>query len=825
MNTKQLLNDWRSFLNEVSRVIMDPSPERQHELTKLKTIDKTQKTLGMDDEQYIEFVLEDLAKNVGSMTFIRFENKYKGVAVPPFSISPYVTYRTPHGVYGYPLNEQELVNLASTGQPTVANFATDYSHFHIYKITDTNKIVYPKDVEYSEIFSRYNNSRNVLIDIKECVRTSILLLPTSKKPAEELVKPEVINKLKAYFSRMKSKIQLEEQGLLVNIFEKFGDDLYYGTNKKNILTDFIDTISDLLHASVTAKLSGDSSFANSKEKALLNFRILKRVIEALATSLATIHSVERGKYYSLLLHAVDIDAIDDKGMGIIHPNEPSQSHANDFSGNNIESIGTYDNIFNRINSENNLYEKLFDIIHDQSKSIPWSSQTYYEYFGGAVAKMPWEYDVSDLEIIMSSVDFNDEDVIQDFVDEDEGVIHYITLIEDKVKAKELLNYIKSNSDIEIIKRTVQKGLMQLKEESYKTTTSQKDISGIVKSQSVSLLYDQLARKDFETVKPIIEKELIVFLSKKINSTTIQRKTKHYIRELFRILLDKKHIKTFNTELIGLIVELLISFCIDDTEKPDLQKSLELSSLFNTIDRQDYETAKVIFNCVSEIAANKILNNEKVFNDLLKIGDVLSNIDLFKQHVLDSYKDKITSLFINNELDIENIDFANFDPFGNSFADHTMKLLDDHTRLATEDDYNNAMLLFNKETLLFVLGKERFDNLLVKIKKKNDNLYRRIQYIHILKSLKTISSEKELIDLCKTHSDVIGTVGYVILNNEHSTSNVEEFVLSLCSKNKKDLEILRHNAKYDAALKQKIDKKYSELFEYKLIRNYIKMILS
>lgn len=825
MNTKQLLNEWRRFLNEASRVIMDPDPKRQHELTKLKTIDKTQKSLGMDDEKYIEFVLEDLANNVGSMTFIRFENKYGGVAVPPFSISPYVTYRTPHGIYGYPLNEQELINLASTGQPTVANFATNYSHFHIYKITDINKIVYPKDAEYSEIFSRYNNSRKILIDIKECVRMSILLLPTSKKSTEELAKPEVVNKLNAYFSRMKSKIRLEEQGLLVNIFEKFGDDLYYGTNKKNILTDFIDTISDLLLASVTAKLSDGSSITNSKEKALFNFKILKRVIEALSTSLATIHSVERGKYYSLLLHAVDIDAIDDKGEGIIHPNEPSQSHANDFSGNNIESIGTYDNIFNKINSENNLYEKLFDIIHDQSKSIPWSSQTYYEYFGGAVAKMPWQYEVSDLEIIMSSVDFNDEDVIQDFVDEDEGVIHYITLIEDKVKAKELLNYIKSNSDIEIIKSTAQKGLMKLKAESYKTTTSQKDIRDIVRSQSVSLLYDQLSREDFETIKPIIEKELIVFLSKKINSTAIQRKTKHYIHELFRTLLNKKHIRTFSTELIELIVELLISFCIDDTEKPDLQKSLELSSLFDTIYNQDYETAKVIFNCVSEISANKILNNEKVFNDLLKIGDALSNIDLFKQHVLSSYKDKITSLFINSELDIENIDFANFDPLDDSFSDHTMKLLDDHTRLATEDDYDNVMLLFNKETLLSVLGKERLDNLFVEIKKKNDDLYRHIRYIHIIKTLKTINNEKDLIDLCKTHSDVIGTVGYLILQNKHSTPNVEEFVLSLCCKNQKDMQILRHNAKYDAALKQKIDKKYSELFEYKLIRNYIKMILS
>ena len=257
----------------------------------------------------------------------------------------------------------------------------------------------------------------------------------------------------------------------------------------------------------------------------------------------------------------------------------------------------------------------------------------------------------------------------------------------------------------------------------------------------------------------------------------------------------------------------------------MQKSLELSSLFSTIDHQDYETAKVIFNCVSEIAANKILNNEKVFNDLLKIGDVLSNIDLFRRHVLDSYKDKITSLFINKELDIENIDFANFDPFGNSFSDHTMKLLDDHTKLATEDDYNNAMLLFNKETLLTVLGKERLDNLFTEIKKKNDNLYRRIRYIHILKSLKTINSEKELIDLCKTYSDVIGSVGYIILQNEHSSANVEEFVLSLCCKNQKDLKILRHNAKYDAVLMKKINKKYSELFEYKLIRSYVKMILS
>ena len=100
--------------------------EQQRELTTVETIDKTR----LSDEE----VLEELIVAAGPDTYIRFEKKYGDLEFPPLKVSPVIRYKTPHGIYGYPLDQINLDKLVSTGSPTDANFATRYDFFHVYKL-------------------------------------------------------------------------------------------------------------------------------------------------------------------------------------------------------------------------------------------------------------------------------------------------------------------------------------------------------------------------------------------------------------------------------------------------------------------------------------------------------------------------------------------------------------------------------------------------------------------------------------------------------------------------------------------------------------------
>jgi len=384
INRRNCKNLLEKYMFEASRVIMHKNPDMQRELTQLETIDKTMSTLGMDKDQYIDFVLEEIAKNSSENTFIRFENQYEENKVPEFKISPIVSYETPHGIYGYPLNNENAISLVASGKPTTSAFATNYSHFHLFKTSENRQIIVPasdKDASYTEIYSKYNSKEKTLKDIKECFRALALSIEEDTLQVKELsiedLQDSFIESL-SNFKKSITDIRFNEIMFLINLIESHGAEL---------VLEFRDELSNMYYQFYKNTLSDLKKSPNSKEAAINNFIILKNVIKTITSAIGKLKNEDSGRYYSLMLHLVGIDSIRDKGRGVIHQNEPNQLHANDFSGINITSIGTYDNIFSfgehafaTEKDYEEIYQRFLEILSKKSNEINFDMFTsdYYK---------------------------------------------------------------------------------------------------------------------------------------------------------------------------------------------------------------------------------------------------------------------------------------------------------------------------------------------------------------------------------------------------------------------------------------------------------------
>ena len=377
-------------LEEASRVIMDTGPSNQSELTKIKTIDKTQKSVNKNKEEYIDFVLEELAKNAGPNTFIRYENKYNDLEVPLFKVSPIITHETPHGIYGYPLDEINVISLVASGLPARSRFTTNYTHFHLYRITDERQALMPKskkDLSYTQIYSKYRTSVQVKKDIAECIRSFIIMLKRSSSSFNinvQKTKSDILADFNNY--NLNDKMP---HIFLSDLVEEYKDKLFYTVNdkEKNILYKFIKELTEIFYSFSSRNISIS---ANSRLNAINNFKILKKALEHLASACSIVYNTKRGSFYSLFLHLVGIDSIKDEGSGTIHQNEPNQAVAADFSGRNIVSIGTYDNIFNmfsdgriKVGSESDfepLYNRFLDLLDTKNNKINFDMSKIDYYF-------------------------------------------------------------------------------------------------------------------------------------------------------------------------------------------------------------------------------------------------------------------------------------------------------------------------------------------------------------------------------------------------------------------------------------------------------------
>tara|TARA_B000000557_G_scaffold71501_1_gene56473 strand:- start:1390 stop:3477 length:2088 start_codon:yes stop_codon:yes gene_type:complete len=344
----------------------------QRELTKVKQVLKLPKNVGLGNSEedrikYIEFVVKDLARNVGPNTFIRFEEQWDTDIIPPLAVSPIVKWETPHGIYGYPLEEKNLERLILKSKPTNAAFATQFGFFHVYKIDSPKTVTtFLQNFEDKAINTKYNSKQNVVKDIEECVRLTSTLFRENNKNI--MIADEKVIK---DFEEVASSSNTSLNVFLTNVFSF--KDFYINLEKTSqpIISEYKSEIAEIIFDIYTKRNPIKTSSKLSIEFYYL--RLVKFVIEQIASIIAEKNKTKRGQYYSLLLKAVGIDAIIDKGTETIHVNEPIQSVSTDFSGRSIKVIGTYKNIFSNLSKgeKESLYAFLLDFISNPNKNIKW----------------------------------------------------------------------------------------------------------------------------------------------------------------------------------------------------------------------------------------------------------------------------------------------------------------------------------------------------------------------------------------------------------------------------------------------------------------------
>ena len=344
----------------------------QRELTNVKQVLKLPQDVGLgntenDRKSYIEFVIKDLARNVGPNTFIRFEEQWNANIIPPLAVSPMIKWQTPHGIYGYPLKEKNLENLILKSKPTNAAFATQFGFFHVYKIDSSKSVTaYMQDFENKAINTRYNSKENAIKDIEECIRLAPNLIKDDIKNFE-IADEKVI---KSFEDAITASVPVLDV-FLTKIFSFMNYYIQLERTTQPIISEYKSEIAKVIFDIYTTQNPNKSSSKSSIE--FYYFGLVKFVIEQIASVIAEKNYSKRGQYYSLLLKAVGIDSIIDKGTQIIHYNEPSQSVSADFSGRNIKVIGTYKNVFTNLTQDEreSLYKFLLDFISDPNENIKW----------------------------------------------------------------------------------------------------------------------------------------------------------------------------------------------------------------------------------------------------------------------------------------------------------------------------------------------------------------------------------------------------------------------------------------------------------------------
>ncbi len=351
--------------------------EPQRELTAIKTIDKTR----LSDEE----IIEELIIAAGPDTYIRFEKNYGNLEFPPLKVSPKIKYQTPHGIYGYPLNQVNVENLINSGAPTSSNFATNYDFFHVYRLDKSRTVnVARGDNDLKQVIGRYTTEKKVIDDIAECIRIVSNLFKKNKNKNKTIEIPMPtsssqefpISQFKqdiAALSKSKKSSYLE----LSDIFKKYKDFIVKTSEKsntsKNLIEIFKQEIAEAIFEYKKVSVSKRERNTNSTKQFML-FKILKASIEYIAEAFSDSQGTKRGQYYSLLLKAIGITGITDLGTSTIHDNEPSQAVSFDFSGNTIDPVGTYKNIFKTENNKE-LKQKFNQILEDLIKNniVNWNA--------------------------------------------------------------------------------------------------------------------------------------------------------------------------------------------------------------------------------------------------------------------------------------------------------------------------------------------------------------------------------------------------------------------------------------------------------------------
>lgn len=347
---KELLREWRKYnssINEMSRVwTQDASkfdPTSLHAAASSQSNDRTD----MSFTQLIKEILQIVEENSGKDLFVSFVDKYDD-DTPRLGISPNIEYDTPHGVYGYPLNNKTVYNLLTTGNPTEAKFATDREYMHVYSLSKTDSIKINSD--FTTNYDDRKFDKDVYTMAKMSVDYTLSIIDKHKMSGEiiPMIEDNGLNPkgIFADFIKTKRIKNIQEGGGYVTLVLAWIYNSYIRQKKNaNIIAEELEQIV------IDFSLSEDNRFKDRNEQSKFYqlyyiARFCSNLCEGLGYNIS-LKPAPEGGMFTLLLDGVGIKSIDDsKGTSTLHPNEPSQSVSFDtkkIAGENesYNLIGTY----------------------------------------------------------------------------------------------------------------------------------------------------------------------------------------------------------------------------------------------------------------------------------------------------------------------------------------------------------------------------------------------------------------------------------------------------------------------------------------------------
>ena len=360
------INDYIKLFLETRAYMQQPhkiGAELQNKLSPKLRNDKT----NLSPEE----VVKDLNDKFGDDIVISFVRGYKG-KVPSIEINPYARFATPHGIYSYLLTKENLSDLFLRGHVKGVDFAMDRPYFHIMKITTQNKAYIMPDGT-SNVYNN-NDKRKFMHDVQEMVRTALISQVTSRRSPDRKINAKnytsTLYRVGHSSSRVARAIHKAYDAVCLKAPEGKKVDLNKFTENVAIFLDFL--IDKKVKHTVERKSRYHKDYKSSKvildKKPGHLFLKLYKIADIL--SYITPNPKQgSGRHndpsrLSLLLRNVNIEAIIDKGFGLLHHLQPSQAVAINYGGgskdnqfSSVENLGTYRNIFKYCSDEE--LEELF----------------------------------------------------------------------------------------------------------------------------------------------------------------------------------------------------------------------------------------------------------------------------------------------------------------------------------------------------------------------------------------------------------------------------------------------------------------------------------
>ena len=347
MNRKEfneLLTEWKqNFVNEANRVIMS-EPEDfigidGEKGSQASRVQSSLMTKEIEDMTHlsVEDTLKKLINIADENVFIHFltksdkldRSKVSSNEIKTLSVNPKVNWGDQQGIFSYKLNKQGLVNLIQRGKPASGDYGVAADYFQVFKIDDARTIkIFEIDdhVNVTLPISLYPiTTRSLQNKLKHIIKESFYLISKNKIENE--------NEFILKYSTLKSKIIK----------------LYLQAIESKDFNSFIPTIAKHIELGVKKEVFDHEKkkkynyyLKNNEAKFLF---IINYYVGLISYVVGYINNTTSAQYGSLLWHMLGVENIDDQGTGFIHGNELSQAVSFDFSGDSLESIGTFKKSF------------------------------------------------------------------------------------------------------------------------------------------------------------------------------------------------------------------------------------------------------------------------------------------------------------------------------------------------------------------------------------------------------------------------------------------------------------------------------------------------